>query len=83
MTDAIFFSGVIGVLHANVYFWIFFTSLHILSCLFLSIQIYYMGRWKMDRGIFFRVWVIVVNDTKALCAGMLPTNNGIIQCTLV
>lgn len=63
------FSGVIGVLHANVYFWIFFTSLHIISCLFLSVQIYYMGRWKLDAGIFRRVWVILVNDTKALCAG--------------
>jgi hypothetical protein len=35
----IIFIGVIGVLHGSIYFWIFFTALHVTSCLFLSCQV--------------------------------------------
>ena len=35
----IIFIGVIGVLHGNVYFWVFFTGLHCISCLLLSLQV--------------------------------------------
>ena len=35
----IIFIGVIGVLHSDFYFWMFFTSLHCISCLVLSFQV--------------------------------------------
>lgn len=35
----IIFIGVIGVLHGSIYFWIFFTAIHCLSCLILSFQV--------------------------------------------
>lgn len=65
----IIFLGVIGVLHGNIYFWLFFAGLHCLSCLILSFQIYYMGRWRVDAGIFKRVWLVFVNDIKAVIGG--------------
>lgn len=65
----IIFVGVIGVLHGNLYFWMFFTSLHVVSCLVLSIQVYYMGRWKLDLGIFKRMWLVCYNDSRSLCSG--------------
>ena len=40
----IIFVGVIGVLHGDPYFWMFFVTLHVAACLLLSIQVYYMGR---------------------------------------
>jgi hypothetical protein len=65
----IIFVGVIGVLHGNIYFWIFFVTLHVTACLLLSIQIYYMGRWKMNIGIFRRMLNICNNDARALFSG--------------
>lgn len=59
----------IGVLKGSLIFWIFFTSLHIISCLVLSVNIYYMGRWKLNAGIFKRMWLIGYNDIRSLCGG--------------
>ena len=59
----------IGVLNGSLWFWIFFTSLHIISCLVLSINIYYRGRWRLNAGIFKRMWLVCYNDTKALVGG--------------
>ncbi|XP_017792434.1 PREDICTED: SID1 transmembrane family member 1-like [Habropoda laboriosa] len=42
----IIFIELIGVLNDSTYFWIIFTILHLLICLFLTLQIYYMGQWK-------------------------------------
>ncbi|XP_046145976.1 SID1 transmembrane family member 1-like isoform X1 [Osmia bicornis bicornis] len=42
----IIFIGLLGVLNGSIYFWILFTIMHLLICLFLTIQIYYMGRWR-------------------------------------
>jgi hypothetical protein len=39
--------GMCGVLAGTLYFWIGFTVLHLVICLALSLQIYYMGRWKL------------------------------------
>ncbi|TRY77952.1 hypothetical protein TCAL_06467 [Tigriopus californicus] len=68
--------GVMGVLHGNVYFWILFTSLHVLSSLFLSLQIYYLGRFRLDSGVFRRLSVVFCNDFLALlsgnCRALLP-----------
>ncbi len=54
----------VGVLKGSMVFWIFFTTFHILSCFLLSVNIYYMGRWKLNRGIFRRIWLICVNDCR-------------------
>lgn len=39
--------GMCGVLGGSWYFWIGFTVIHLVICLVLSAQIYYMGRWKL------------------------------------
>ncbi|KAF2899903.1 hypothetical protein ILUMI_06286, partial [Ignelater luminosus] len=54
--------GMIGVLEANIYFWIGFTILHIVVCLILSAQIYYFGYWKLDQGVFKRVYHSFIHD---------------------
>jgi hypothetical protein len=54
--------GMIGILEGNLYFWIFFTVIYLLSCFYLSVQIYYMGCWKLNRGLLIRVWRICVYD---------------------
>ncbi|XP_023321572.1 SID1 transmembrane family member 1 [Eurytemora carolleeae] len=61
--------GVIGVLNSSILFWIFFTGVHVITCLILSIQIYYMGRWKVDAGLFKRIWLMLYNDISSLCMG--------------
>ncbi|XP_019878663.2 SID1 transmembrane family member 1 [Aethina tumida] len=57
--------GMIGILENNTFFFIFFTILHILICLYLTAQIYYMGCWKCDRGVFVRIYRTVVNDFRS------------------
>ncbi|XP_076310308.1 SID1 transmembrane family member 1-like isoform X2 [Tachypleus tridentatus] len=47
---------VIGVLKRSTVFWIVFVPLHVLLGLALSAQIYYMGRWKLNLGIFKRMY---------------------------
>lgn len=54
--------GVIGVFDGSVVFWIAFSVLHFLCCLLLSIQLYYIGRWKLNCGIFKRIYLILRND---------------------
>ncbi|KAK7794274.1 hypothetical protein R5R35_013605 [Gryllus longicercus] len=57
--------GMIGVLNGKLYFWIGFTFVHLLTCLALSLQIYYMGRWKFNLGIFKRVFSLICHDLRA------------------
>ncbi|XP_022249983.1 SID1 transmembrane family member 1-like [Limulus polyphemus] len=47
---------VIGVLKRSTVFWIVFVPMHVLLGLALSAQIYYMGRWKLNMGIFKRMY---------------------------
>ncbi|XP_033325019.2 SID1 transmembrane family member 1 [Megalopta genalis] len=42
----VIFIGLVGVLDGSTLFWIIFTIAHLSICLFLTIQIYYMGRWR-------------------------------------
>ena len=35
----------------NTAFWIVFSVIHIIATLLLSIQLYYMGRWKLGEGM--------------------------------
>lgn len=57
----IIFIGLVGVLNANVYFWVAFTALHLLTCFFITFQIYYLGRFKLDMG-----WVRAASRGAAL-----------------
>lgn len=57
--------GMCGVLGGSVYFWIGFTVVHLMTCLALSAQIYYMGRWKLDLGVFRRVSSVMCHDLRA------------------
>ncbi|KAF5284132.1 hypothetical protein FQR65_LT00132 [Abscondita terminalis] len=54
--------GMIGVLEANLTFWILFTVLHLLVCFVMTAQIYYFGYWKLDMGVFRRVWQVYRHD---------------------
>ena len=65
----VIFIGVLGVVDGGRTFWTGFTGLYILSCFILSIQIYYMGRWKIDAGLAKRVWLMVSHDVISCCSG--------------
>ncbi|XP_014230770.1 SID1 transmembrane family member 1-like [Trichogramma pretiosum] len=58
--------ALIGVLDDGVmYYWIFFTVIHLCICLSLSAQIYYMGRWKFNMGVFRRMIMTMKHDARA------------------
>jgi hypothetical protein len=57
--------GVLGVMAGNIYFWVIFTVFHVGVCFFLSVQIYYLGRWRLDAGLFSRVYLTWKNDCLA------------------
>ncbi|XP_059187058.1 SID1 transmembrane family member 2 isoform X1 [Centropristis striata] len=70
LAGVIFFS-VLGVVFGkgNTVFWIVFSVIHILATLLLSIQLYYMGRWRLDSGILRRMIYIVYTDSIRQCSG--------------
>ncbi|KAJ8707802.1 hypothetical protein PYW07_011479 [Mythimna separata] len=74
----IIFIGLVGVLNANFYFWIAFTVLHLVTCLVMTFQIYYLGRFKLDGGIIYRAARELV--TRPLAA-ITPTYCG--RCVLL
>ena len=37
--------------------------------LYFIIQVYYMGRWRLDAGIFKRIFLVCYNDSRSLCSG--------------
>ena len=43
--------GVVSVFEDTLTFRIVFTFVHLLACLALSAQVYYMGRWKLSKTI--------------------------------
>lgn len=45
--------GVIGVMESNIYFWIIFGAIHVVTCLILSAHIYYMGQWSLGLLLLF------------------------------
>lgn len=58
----IIFIAVIGVVYQNPIFWIIFAVIHFITTLVLSVQIYYMGRWKIDLGLFNRMRLMLCSD---------------------
>ncbi|XP_063292142.1 SID1 transmembrane family member 2 isoform X3 [Pelobates fuscus] len=65
----IFFS-VLGVVFGkgNMVFWIIFSVIHILFTMLLSTQLYYMGRWRLDSGIFRRILQVLYTDCVRQCS---------------
>ncbi|XP_006884342.1 PREDICTED: SID1 transmembrane family member 1 isoform X2 [Elephantulus edwardii] len=61
---------VLGVVFGknDVWFWVIFSAIHILASLALSSQIYYMGRFKIDWGIFRRVAMVLYTDCIHQCS---------------
>ncbi|XP_074653774.1 SID1 transmembrane family member 1-like isoform X2 [Tubulanus polymorphus] len=58
----IIFLAVIGVVYGTTPFWVFYGVAHMILTLTLSIQIYYMGRWRLDCGIFKRLYLWIKTD---------------------
>uniref|UniRef100_A0A8D2B7E2 SID1 transmembrane family member 1 n=1 Tax=Sciurus vulgaris TaxID=55149 RepID=A0A8D2B7E2_SCIVU len=61
---------VLGVVFGknDVWFWVIFSAIHILASLALSTQIYYMGRFKIDLGIFRRAAMVIYTDCIQQCS---------------
>jgi hypothetical protein len=63
--------GGVGVLAASLYFIVGFTVFHVIGGLYLSVQIYYLGRWRLGMFITsllqqflrveFRLWTFPKN----------------------
>ncbi|XP_072048747.1 SID1 transmembrane family member 1-like, partial [Amphiura filiformis] len=58
----VIFIAMLGVLFGNVAFYVLFAIVHFLTCTALSAQIYYMGTWKMNFGIFKRIFLVLKTD---------------------
>ncbi|XP_023929961.1 SID1 transmembrane family member 1-like [Lingula anatina] len=60
----VIFIAVIGVVYGSLLFWIVLTVVHMLACMVFTVEIYYMGRWKMaaNLGVFKRIWNVVIID---------------------
>ncbi|XP_051465018.1 SID1 transmembrane family member 1 isoform X3 [Apus apus] len=62
--------AVLGVVFGknDVWFWVIFSLIHVLASLALSTQIYYMGRFKIDLGIFRRAAMVLYTDCIQQCS---------------
>lgn len=54
--------GVAGILSGTKYFWAAFTVLHVLTCLWLSGKIYYMGRLRFGFSMFRRAYNLFIQE---------------------
>ncbi|KFO26795.1 DENN domain-containing protein 3 [Fukomys damarensis] len=72
LSIVIFFS-VLGMVFGkgNTSFWIVFSVIHIIASLLLSTQLYYMGHWKLDWGIFCCILHVLYMDYIRQCSGPL------------
>ncbi|CAK1592834.1 unnamed protein product [Parnassius mnemosyne] len=69
----IIFLGLVGVLNANFYFWVAFTVLHLVTCLVMTFQIYYLGRFRLGGGMVCRAARALA---AAPCAAVTPARCG-------
>ncbi|RLV98955.1 hypothetical protein DV515_00010207 [Chloebia gouldiae] len=62
--------AVLGVVFGknDMWFWVIFSLIHVLASLALSTQIYYMGRFKIDMGIFRRAVMVLYTDCIQQCS---------------
>ncbi|XP_050664657.1 SID1 transmembrane family member 1-like isoform X2 [Leptidea sinapis] len=70
--------GLVGVLNANFYFWVLFTALHLITCLVMTFQIYYLGRFRLGFGVVYRALKELVRRP---LAAITPTHCG--RCVLL
>ncbi|XP_062571062.1 SID1 transmembrane family member 2-like [Saccostrea cucullata] len=68
----VIFIAVIGVIYGTNIFWIFFACVYMLFYLVLSVQIYFIGRWRVDKGIFRRVYMVCRYDMLRCKRPMYP-----------
>ncbi|XP_018574212.1 SID1 transmembrane family member 1 isoform X2 [Anoplophora glabripennis] len=54
--------GMIGIFEGNTVFWSFFIVIYILTCLYLSIKIYYMGCWSISKSSVRHIYHIIISD---------------------
>ncbi|XP_053409225.1 SID1 transmembrane family member 1-like isoform X2 [Mercenaria mercenaria] len=54
--------AVIGVVYGTNIFWILFAIVYLGASLVLSVHLYYMGRWQIDRYICNRLWLMIISD---------------------
>ncbi|XP_034247853.1 SID1 transmembrane family member 1-like [Thrips palmi] len=54
--------GVAGILSGTTYFWAAFTVLHVLTCMWLSGKIYYMGRLRFGFSMFRRAYNLCIQE---------------------
>ncbi|CAG5122904.1 unnamed protein product [Candidula unifasciata] len=60
----IIFFAVLGVVYGASFLWIIYALIHMLMTLIVTAQVYYMGRWSVDRYIFKRVFLVLISDCK-------------------
>ncbi|XP_054277940.1 SID1 transmembrane family member 1-like [Macrosteles quadrilineatus] len=58
----VIFLGMFGVLNGQPWFYVVFTGAHLLTCLVITAQIYHVGTWKLNFGVFSRVSNSFKND---------------------
>ncbi|XP_053311271.1 SID1 transmembrane family member 1 [Spea bombifrons] len=66
----VIFLAVLGVVFGkdHVWFWVIFSFIHVIGSLGLSTHIYYMGRFKIDFGIFRRIFQVLYTDCTQQCS---------------
>nr|AUZ94236.1 sid-1 [Recilia dorsalis] len=61
----VIFLGMFGVLNGSPWFYVVFTVAHLLTCFIITAQIYHVGTWKLDFGMFSRFFNTCKNDYSA------------------
>uniref|UniRef100_A0A1B6JLN8 SID1 transmembrane family member 1 n=1 Tax=Homalodisca liturata TaxID=320908 RepID=A0A1B6JLN8_9HEMI len=61
----VIFLGMFGVLNGSDWFYIVFTVMHLSTCLVVTAQIYHVGTWKFNFGMFSRFMNQCKNDYMA------------------
>ncbi|CAH0712974.1 unnamed protein product, partial [Brenthis ino] len=56
--------GVIGIMDPNPYFWAVFTIAHLSICFFLTLKIYYVGKFKMPYYVGMFAVLLYVNECR-------------------
>ncbi|KAM4700146.1 SID1 transmembrane family member 1 isoform 2-T2 [Discoglossus pictus] len=66
----VIFLAVLGVVFGknNIWFWVIFSIIHVVASLALSTHIYYMGRFRIDFGIFRRIAQVMYTDCVQQCS---------------
>ncbi|XP_060808856.1 SID1 transmembrane family member 1 isoform X1 [Amyelois transitella] len=62
---AIIVIGLFGIMFPSVYFWVFFTILHLMTCFILTVKIYYVGQFKLEWSVPRRSWTAIRNSGAA------------------